>query len=180
MIIGIPKETKIGENRVAATPSGVDMLVEAGHRVLVENGAGNGSGFRDREYQAAGAELVFVGQLGFELSSREIRRSGLDYWQHLKYSVHTDFDSFLRTLGEDPSLIFLSTRGRVSYRNAAYRQDSCLVFGNEGSGLPDWMYERYADRLYSIPMASKHVRSLNLSTAAGIALYEALRHIPEK
>ena len=58
MIIGIPKEIKIGENRVAATPSGVDMLVEAGHRVLVENGAGNGSGFSDREYQAAGAELA--------------------------------------------------------------------------------------------------------------------------
>jgi alanine dehydrogenase len=58
MIIGIPKETKIGENRVAATPSGVDMLVEAGHRVLVENGAGNGSGFSDGEYLAAGAELV--------------------------------------------------------------------------------------------------------------------------
>ncbi len=58
MIIGIPKEVKIGENRVAATPSGVDMLVTAGHRVLVEKDAGKGSGFRDAEYQSAGAELV--------------------------------------------------------------------------------------------------------------------------
>ena len=125
---------------------------------------------------AAGAELVFVGQLGFELSSKEIRRSGLDYWQHLKYSVHADFESFLETLGEDPSLVFLSTRGRASYSDAAYREDSCLVFGSEGAGLPDWMYEKYSDRLFHIPMSSEHVRSLNLSTAAGIALYEALRH----
>ncbi len=58
MIVGIPKEIKIGENRVAATPSGVDMLVKAGHKVLVENGAGTGSGFSDEEYRDAGAELV--------------------------------------------------------------------------------------------------------------------------
>lgn len=58
MIIGIPKEIKVGENRVGATPSGVDMLVKAGHRVLVEKGAGEGSGFSDEEYRSAGAEIV--------------------------------------------------------------------------------------------------------------------------
>lgn len=58
MIIGIPKEMKVGENRVAATPSGVDMLATAGHQVLVEQGAGEGSGFSDEEYEDAGAELV--------------------------------------------------------------------------------------------------------------------------
>jgi len=58
MIVGIPKEMKVGENRVAATPSGVDMLATAGHQVLVEQGAGEGSGFSDEEYEEAGAELV--------------------------------------------------------------------------------------------------------------------------
>ncbi len=125
---------------------------------------------------ATGSELVFVGKLGFELSSKEIRRSGLDYWQHLKYSVHPDFESFLKTLSEDPSLIFLSTRGGTSYLEAPYQGNSCLIFGSEGAGLPDWMYEKYAARLYRIPMWSEHVRSINLSTAAGIVLYEALRH----
>jgi tRNA (cytidine/uridine-2'-O-)-methyltransferase len=129
-----------------------------------------------RSCVATGAELVFVGKLGFELSSKEIRRSGLDYWQHLKYSVHPDLESFLKTLGEDPSLIFLSTRGRASYWDAPYKDNSCLIFGSEGAGFPDWMYEKYADRLYRIPMWSDHVRSINLSTAAGIVLYEALRH----
>lgn len=60
MIVGIPKEIKVGENRVAATPSGVDMLAKAGHRVLVEKGAGEGSGFSDEEYENAGAELVLA------------------------------------------------------------------------------------------------------------------------
>lgn len=119
--------------------------------------------------------MVFVGKMGFELSDKEIRRSGLDYWQFLKYSVHPDFDSFLKTLPADPSLLFFSTRGGESYWEAPYREDSCLIFGAETAGFPDWMYEKYADRLYKLPMWSDRVRSLNLSTAAGVALYEGLR-----
>ena len=124
---------------------------------------------------ATGTELVFVGKMGFEINSKEIRRSGLDYWQYLKYSVHQDFESFLGTLGEAPSLIFLSTRGKAAYWDAPYNKDSVLVFGSEGAGLPEHMYEKYSDRLYRIPMWSDHVRSLNLSTSAGVVLYEALR-----
>ena len=124
---------------------------------------------------AAGAELVFVGKMGFEINSKEVRRSGLDYWQHLKYSVHETFEGFLGTLGPEPSLIFLSTRGKASYWEAPYTKDSCLIFGSEGAGLPAPMYEKYADRLYRIPMWSDHVRSINLSTSAGVVLYEALR-----
>ena len=124
---------------------------------------------------ATGTELVFVGKMGFEINSKEIRRSGLDYWQYLKYSVHKDFESFLSAQGEKPSLIFLSTRGKADYWNASYHKDSCLIFGSEGAGLPDPMYDAYADKLYRIPMWSDHVRSLNLSTSAGLVLYEALR-----
>lgn len=124
---------------------------------------------------ATNTELVFVGKLGFELSDKEIRRSGLDYWQFLKYSVHPDLGSFLRTLPPDPSLLFFSTRGGDSCWEAPYREDSCLLFGAETAGFPDWIYEKYADRLYRLPMWSDRVRSLNLSTAAGVALYEGLR-----
>ena len=124
---------------------------------------------------ATGTELVFTGKLGFEINSKEIRRSGLDYWQFLKYSVHPDLDSFLASLPENPSLLFFSTKGGTNYWQAPYREDSCLVFGAETAGFPDWMHEKYADRLYRIPMWSDRVRSINLSTAAGIALYEGLR-----
>lgn len=124
---------------------------------------------------ATGTELVFVGKLGFSLSDKEIRRSGLDYWQFLKYSVHADLAGFLASLPPDPSLLFFSTRGGKSYWEAPYRPDSCLVFGAETAGFPDDIYEKYADRLYRIPMSSDRVRSLNLSTSAGVALYEGLR-----
>ncbi|MBU2574469.1 MAG: tRNA (cytidine(34)-2'-O)-methyltransferase [Elusimicrobia bacterium] len=137
---------------------------------------------------ATGTELVFAGKLGFRLDSKEIRRSGLDYWQYLKYSVYKDLDGFLKTLGDEPrtfskrakvrgepSLIFLSTRGKKSYWEAPYKKDSCLIFGSEGAGLPHAMYEKYAAKLYRIPMSCGHTRSLNLSTAAGVVLYEALR-----
>jgi len=124
---------------------------------------------------ATGTELVFVGKMGFEINSREIRRSGLDYWQHLRYAVHPSFENFLDTLGKNPSLIFFSTKGKKTYWEAPYREDSCLIFGSEGAGLPMAYYERYKDSLYRIPMASEYVRSLNLSTSAGVALYEGLR-----
>ncbi len=133
-----------------------------------------------RSCVATGTELCFVGKMGFNLGDKEIRRSGLDYWQFLKYSVHKDWESFLATLPPDPSLIFFSTRGGKSYWEAPYREDSCLVFGAETAGFPDDIYERYADRLYRIPMWSDRVRSLNLSTSAGVALYEALRQTGKK
>ena len=130
-----------------------------------------------RSCVATGTELVFVGKMGFNLSDKEIRRSGLDYWQFLKYSVHADFEAFLKTLPENPSLIFYSTRGGRSYWEAPYRQDSCLIFGAETAGFPYEIYEKYAERMYKIPMWSDRVRSLNLSTSAGVALYEGLRQL---
>ena len=129
---------------------------------------------------ATGTELIFVGKMGFEINSKEIRRSGLDYWQHLKYSVYKDLDAFLETLGPDPSLIFFSTKGRTSYWDAPYMKDSCLIFGSEGAGFSEAVYEKYADRLYRIDMSSDKIRSLNLSTSAGVALYEALRQTQKR
>jgi len=71
--------------------------------------------------------------------------------------------------------LFFSTRGGTSYWQAPYREDSCLIFGAETAGFPDSIYEKYASRMYRIPMWSDRVRSLNLSTSAGVALYEGLR-----
>ncbi len=126
---------------------------------------------------ATGTELVFAGKLGFSLNDKEVRRSGLDYWQFLKYSVYGTFEEFLASLPPDPSLLFFSTRGGKSYWEAPYREDSCLIFGAETAGFPDEIYEKYADSMYRIPMWSDRVRSLNLSTSAGVALYEGLRRM---
>ena len=126
---------------------------------------------------ATGTELVFAGKMGFKINSKEIRRSGLDYWQYLKYSVYPSFEDFLKILGKNPPLIFFSTKGGKNYWEAPYREDSCLVFGSEGAGLPPEYYGKYKDSLYRIPMVAEHTRSLNLSTSAGVALYEGLRRL---
>ncbi|OGS10420.1 MAG: tRNA (uridine(34)/cytosine(34)/5-carboxymethylaminomethyluridine(34)-2'-O)-methyltransferase TrmL [Elusimicrobia bacterium RIFOXYA2_FULL_58_8] len=145
--------------------------------VLIEPDIPWNAGNIGRTCVATGTELVFVGKMGFSLSDKAIRRSGLDYWQFLKYAVFPDLYSFLCSLPENPSLLFFSTRGAATHWQAPYREDSCLIFGAETAGFPEWIYEKYADKLYRIPMCSDRVRSINLSTAAGIVLYEALRQV---
>jgi tRNA (cytidine/uridine-2'-O-)-methyltransferase len=124
---------------------------------------------------AVGATLHLIGRLGFRLDSREIRRAGLDYWPKLKLVRHDDFDAFLGTLPPEPSLLVFSTKADRSFRQAPYRADSCLLFGSESRGLPEDIRRRFAESLYRIPVGPE-VRSLNLSTAAAVAVYEALRH----
>lgn len=126
---------------------------------------------------ATGNELVFVGKLGFRIDAKEIRRSGLDYWQYLSYSVYPDFDAFLKTLKADENLIFFSTRGEKNYWDAPYKKNSCLIFGSETKGFPMDFYSKYKDDTYAIPMFSDKMRSLNLSTSAGIAIYRAMERI---
>ncbi|MCK4935215.1 MAG: tRNA (cytidine(34)-2'-O)-methyltransferase [Elusimicrobiales bacterium] len=126
---------------------------------------------------ATNTELVFVGKLGFDINSKEIRRSGLDYWQYLKYSVFKTFEEFLETLGENPSLIFFSTRGKKTLWQAPYKKDSCLIFGGETSGFPLEYHQKYPDKIFRIPMSSSKIRSLNLSSSAAIVLYQAIRAV---
>lgn len=122
-------------------------------------------------------ELVLVGRMGFKISDREIRRSGLDYWQYLKYSIYPDFNDFLKTLSKDENLIFFSSKGRKNLWDAHYTIKSCLIFGSETKGLPLDFYHKYENLLYKIPMFNDKVRSLNLSTCAGIAIYTAIGKI---
>jgi tRNA (cytidine/uridine-2'-O-)-methyltransferase len=126
-----------------------------------------------RTCAAAGAELHLVGPLGFSLSERRLRRAGLDYWESLAPVVHESLDKFLMTLPQDADVLAFSAEGSRTHWEAEYRADSWLVFGGESAGLPPVLRARWADRLVRIPMAAG-ARSLNLSTAAAVALYEAL------
>ena len=118
--------------------------------------------------------LHLVGKLGFSLEDKEIRRSGLDYWVKLDLRLHADFDAFLRAAGEEAPLFFFSAEAERSFWEAAYPPDAYLIFGKESVGLPQDVRERYRERLYGIP-CRKDVRSYNLSTSAGVVLFEALR-----
>lgn len=128
-----------------------------------------------RSCVATGTMLHLVGKLGFKIESKEIRRSGLDYWPNLNYRRYADWEEFLaENHPKEENLFFLSTKGTKSYWDARFADNSYLVFGAESCGLPKNFYTRYKDRLYTIPMTGP-VRSLNLSSSAAVVLFEALR-----
>ncbi len=127
-----------------------------------------------RTCAAAGAALHLVAPLGFSLAERRLRRAGLDYWERLKPVVHESLDSFLAALPAGDGVLAFSAEGAGTHWQAPYRADSWLVFGGESSGLPPELRARWRERLYRVPMAAGE-RSLNLSTAAAVVLYEARR-----
>lgn len=122
---------------------------------------------------AAGAPLHLIEPLGFSLSERQIRRSGLDYWPRLALRRHADADAFWESLPPGAAVLAFSSQAAETFWDAPYERDSFLLFGGESRGLPEAVLKRCRG-VYSIPVRPG-IRSLNLSTAAGIALYEGLR-----
>jgi tRNA (cytidine/uridine-2'-O-)-methyltransferase len=125
---------------------------------------------------ATGAALHLVGRLGFRTDDRTLRRAGLDYWPHVDVRRHVTFADFAVAIGEARLLCF-SARATRPYTTVRYRDGDCLLFGGETHGLPPDILERHAEQTYGIPMPAGKVRSLNLATAVGIVLYEALRQL---
>jgi tRNA (cytidine/uridine-2'-O-)-methyltransferase len=117
-----------------------------------------------------------VEPLGFRLTDRELKRAGLDYWESVNMVRHDDFKSFMSAFSP-ARLFFFSARGERSYLSVKYKAGDVFVFGGESRGLPDEILKVFADNLLTIPIRTKAVRSLNLATAVGIVLYEALRHV---
>lgn len=124
---------------------------------------------------ATGTELHLVRPLGFVLTDRQLRRSAMDYWPRLRLVVHDDVDRFIASAGDGPVWL-LSSRAPRPLWDARFSEGDWLVFGNETGGLPDALLLRYPDRSLRIPQAQGE-RCLNLSTACGIGLYEALRQM---
>jgi len=124
---------------------------------------------------ATGTELHLVRPLGFVLSDRQLKRSGMDYWARLKLMVHDDEEAFFNWLGGAGAWLFTSKGGR-SVWDVPFLDRDVLIFGNETRGVGEAVHARFADRAVRIPQAAGE-RCLNLSTAAGIGLYEALRKV---
>jgi tRNA (cytidine/uridine-2'-O-)-methyltransferase len=124
---------------------------------------------------ATDTALHLVGPLGFSLDDASMRRAGMDYWDDADVWVHAGWRSFREVVSRDRCLYF-SSNGTVSYLEAPYASGSVLVFGSETQGMPQSILEKYPDRTYRIPMRPG-TRSLNLATAVGIVLYEALRQV---
>lgn len=147
------------------------------HVVLVHPEIHWNTGNAGRTCLAAGATLHLVEPLGFSLDERQVRRAGLDYWPHVDLRVWPDWDAFERELPRLGDPYFFSTKATRRFwdADAGSSRDVVLIFGCETRGLPADLHERYRDRFVTLPIESPHVRSLNLSTAVGIAVYDVLR-----
>lgn len=124
---------------------------------------------------ATDAFLHLIKPLGFSLESRQLKRAGLDYWKKVKLTVWDNFDSFLDEMApQNGETAVFSKRGAKPFWSMVCPRRMFLVFGSETRGLPENILRQYVDAIYHIPIRSE-IRSLNLSTAVGIALYESLR-----
>jgi tRNA (cytidine/uridine-2'-O-)-methyltransferase len=123
---------------------------------------------------ATGSVLHLIGRLGFRIDDRALRRAGLDYWPHVELRRHATWADFDAARGAS-RLVCFSARAARPYTAADFRDGDVLLFGAETHGLPPDVLERHRDDTFVIPMPTGKVRSLNLATAVGIVLYEALR-----
>jgi len=146
------------------------------HVVLVAPEIPQNTGSIGRLCVATDTTLHLVDPLGFTIDDRHLRRAGLDYWPHVRLVRHRTWEGF-ETARPTGRLLCFSARATRSYTTLRYRADDLLVFGGESSGLPTDLRTRYADALYGIPLASEHIRSLNLATAVAVVLYEGLRQL---
>lgn len=122
-----------------------------------------------------GTELHLVRPLGFVLSDRNLKRSGMDYWERLRVTVHDDDEAFFRAIGDARVWLFSSKAGR-SIWEADFADGDVLIFGSETRGIGEGVRKRFPGRDVRIPQVAGE-RCLNLSTAVGIGLYEALRRV---
>ncbi len=147
------------------------------HVVLVHPEIHWNTGNAGRTCLAAGATLHVIEPLGFSLDEKQVKRAGLDYWEHVDLRVWKDWAAFEGALPELGAPFFLSTKATKRLWDAplAETSDVVLIFGRETGGLPQEIHDRYRDRFVGVPILSPLVRSLNLSTSVGIAVYEVLR-----
>ncbi len=156
--------------RLRASPLEVPL-----HVVLVEPEIPPNTGSIARLCAATASPLHLVGPLGFRIDDRSLRRAGIDYWHLVDLRRHLDFAHLVHD-APDARLALFSASAERSYLDADYRPGDRLVFGRESVGLPDTLLDAHRDRVFGIPTLGA-VRSINLATAVGIVLYEALRQV---
>lgn len=146
------------------------------HVVLVEPEIPPNTGNIGRLCLATGARLHLVKPLGFHTDDRALRRAGLDYWHRVQV---TEWDSWeaLREAHSSSRFWLLTTKTTRLYWDASFAPGDFLVLGRESKGLPETLLAKWPDRCLTIPMVPGATRSLNLATAAGIVLYEAVRQV---
>ena len=145
------------------------------HVVLVAPEIPGNTGNIGRSCLAAGAHLHLVKPLGFTLDDAKVKRAGLDYWKHVPLTVHEDLAAAAAAIPGFDRALWFSTHATTCFYDAELPDPAVLIFGRETKGLGETIRDEQADRLVSLPIASEHVRSLNLANSAAIAMYEVVR-----
>ncbi len=145
------------------------------HIVLLEPEIPHNAGAAGRLALATDSTLHLIEPLGFSLEDKYVRRTGLDYWTDVKLRVWKSLSDLQDAAGPDARFWYLSTKARQSPWSVSFQPGDYLVFGRETKGLPEEIIRDAGDLALRIPMAPGGTRSLNLSTAVAIVLYEAVR-----
>lgn len=125
---------------------------------------------------ATNSSLHLIEPFGFKINDSNLKRAGLDYWVHLDWHRHQNFEEWLKIV-QNPDRIFLfSTKATQLYTDVTYQPGDCLLFGKETKGLPPEILQKFPQQLVKIPHMGP-VRSLNLATAVAIASYELIRQL---
>jgi len=122
---------------------------------------------------ATGTKLHLIEPLGFELNEKHLRRAGMDYWGNLDYTVYRNFEDFLAK-NPGAKIYMATTKAKKKYTDVEYGPNDFIMFGKESAGIPEEILVDYEETCVRIPMLSD-IRSLNLSNAVAVVLYEALR-----
>lgn len=143
--------------------------------VLVEPEIPQNTGNVARTCAATGCRLHLVHPLGFTITDAKLKRAGLDYWYHVEILHHESLPAFWEAVATQ-GFWLASTKAVQDHTAARYQDEDYLIFGKETAGLPEELLERHLDRAIRIPMLANR-RSLNLSNAAAVVVYEALRQL---
>ncbi len=147
--------------------------------VLIEPEIPTNTGNIGRLSLASGSTLHLVKPFGFEINDSRVKRAGLDYWKHISLFTYDSIEDFF-TKNEGARFAFFSSHGTKDYCDIDYQEDLFLIFGKESKGLPKELTKKYPDKVYSIPLFSPHIRSLNLANAVSVVVYEGIRNVKSK
>jgi len=128
---------------------------------------------------ANNVKLDLVGNLGFDMEDKYLKRAGLDYWDHIKWEYFPSIDEYCLNAFQN-KFHLLTTKSKNVYTDRVFTKNDIIIFGSETAGISENILNEYPENACTIPMMNENIRSLNLATSVGIVLYEAIRQINEK
>lgn len=170
------KSSSISDDLILTGHTPKNLVEPLFHVALVEPEIPQNTGNIGRTCVGTRCDLHLVGQLGFNITDRNLKRAGLDYWQHLSWKHHPTISDWESQIQDRQRVFFVETKTDKSYFDIEYQPGDWFVFGKETTGIPDELLQRNESQIIRIPMFGP-IRSLNVATAVTVVLYEAIRQI---